>query len=102
MAYTGKLDLAGSFRSSQSSLSIIEKYVATIESLTSSSLEGSHCERREEAKDEIIKKNKPTDIYIMKIIGSEKSKMQRYRNRMHVYLLWVLVLSQQYSSVALQ
>jgi hypothetical protein len=101
MAYTGKLDLAGSFRSSQSSLSIIEKYVSTIASLTSSSLEGSHCEREEEAKDEIRKINQQIFIF-MKIIGSEKSKMQRYRNRMHVYLLWVLVLSQQYSSVALQ
>ena len=75
MAYAGKLDIAGSFRSSQPSSSIIEKYESTISSLTSSNLEGSHWERKE-AKDEIRKISQHKSIF-MKIIETEKSKWQK-------------------------
>jgi hypothetical protein len=57
MADKGKLELAGSFKSSHSSASTIDKYDSTISMVTNSNLEGSYNPterktRKKETKDE--------------------------------------------------
>lgn len=51
MAYGGKLGLAGSFKSSQSSSFTFEKNLSTISPLMDSNLDGSHCKFNTKIKD---------------------------------------------------